>query len=118
MNFWFLFYFAIVLFTGQCFCSKLRITAIRPRGIRACITSEKGLESFKFNALVRFSNVLSTELEGTVTKPYDGLWCFKENNIYLHFGDEIVYRYEVIQSGKTLSGTGIKILQGKIEFLF
>lgn len=80
-------------------CFKVRMTALRPRGFRACLVSEKGIESFSFYVYTS-STKNQRRIEGNTTSPVDGLWCYTNNDIILKVNEEIVYWYRVNQNGE------------------
>lgn len=87
----------IGLFSCQCLCYSVRTTALRPRGFRACLESEKGIGSFSFYA---YDSKSRWRLEGNATSPKDGLLCYTNRDITININDEIVYWYRVVQNGE------------------
>lgn len=89
----------IGLFSCHCLCFNVRLTALRPRGFRACLVSEKGIESFSFYAYTT-PRKSQRRIEGIATSPTDELWCYTKKDISLKINDEIVYWYRVVQNGQ------------------
>lgn len=69
------------------------IQAYDPKGIKACVSDQKGMIRMDFHANINKNINLfeNGEISGTVTRPTQSIWCFIDRNINIKRYDNIYY---------------------------